>query len=138
ASWRGKSFEPYNVSTKPQAVNRPAYRNRSFEAKRRGGRVGRARWLLNIESISMPKRDGPTIEVISHGPSCLDGVMAAAAVRRFYQGLRVHMRLAANGESDRVIQELKPRAGGRCDELWITDLSWNSLETADHLNALTR
>jgi oligoribonuclease NrnB/cAMP/cGMP phosphodiesterase (DHH superfamily) len=86
----------------------------------------------------MPKRSERTIEVISHGPSCLDGVMAAAAIRRFYQGLRVRATLAANGESDRVIQELKPRAGGRCDEIWITDLSWTSRETAEHLNALAR
>src|SRR6516165_8009663 len=86
----------------------------------------------------MLKRGERTIEVISHGPSCLDGVMAAAAVRRFYQGLRVHVTLAANGESDRIIQELKPRTGGRIDEIWITDLSWTSPETAEHLNALAQ
>ena len=86
----------------------------------------------------MPKRGGPTIQVISHGPSCLDGVMAAAAVRRFYQPLRVHVTFAANGESDHVIQELKARPGGRCDEIWITDLSWTSLATAQHLNTLAR
>ncbi len=84
----------------------------------------------------MRKRE-ETIAVISHGPSCLDGVMAAAAVRRFYPGHRVHMRLAANGEADRVIQEVKPR-GGRCDEIWITDLSWTEPATAEHLNALAR
>jgi oligoribonuclease NrnB/cAMP/cGMP phosphodiesterase (DHH superfamily) len=86
----------------------------------------------------MPKRGELTIEVISHGPSCLDGVMAAAAIYRFYQGLPVHVRLAANGESDRVIQELKPQTGGHYDEIWITDLSWTSPETAEHLNALAR
>jgi oligoribonuclease NrnB/cAMP/cGMP phosphodiesterase (DHH superfamily) len=86
----------------------------------------------------MPKPGERTIEVISHGPSCLDGVMAAAAVRRFYQDFRVRATLAANGESDRVIQELKPRTGGGCDEIWITDLSWTSRETAEHLNALAR
>jgi oligoribonuclease NrnB/cAMP/cGMP phosphodiesterase (DHH superfamily) len=64
--------------------------------------------------------------------------MAAAAVRRFYQGHRVHATLAANGESDSVIQAAKPRTGGRFDELWITDLSWNSRETAEHLRALIR
>jgi oligoribonuclease NrnB/cAMP/cGMP phosphodiesterase (DHH superfamily) len=64
--------------------------------------------------------------------------MAAAAVRRFYQGLRVHVTFAANGDSDRVIQELKPHQGGKRDEIWITDLSWTSLETAEHLNTLTR
>ncbi len=86
----------------------------------------------------MPKHGERTIQVISHGPSCLDGVMAAAAVRRFYQGLRVHTTLAANGESDRVIQDLKPQMGSRCDEIWITDLSWTSRETAEHLNAFAR
>jgi uncharacterized protein len=64
--------------------------------------------------------------------------MAAAAVHRFYQGHRVRVRFAANGESDRVIQELKPRPGGSCDEIWITDLSWTSRETAERLNALVR
>ncbi len=86
----------------------------------------------------MPKRAGSRIEVVSHGPSCLDGVMAAAALHRFYEGKRVHLRLAANGESDRIIQELKPETGGACDEIWITDLSWTSLETAQHLNTLAR
>jgi oligoribonuclease NrnB/cAMP/cGMP phosphodiesterase (DHH superfamily) len=86
----------------------------------------------------MPKRGERTIQVISHGPSCLDGVMAAAAVRKFYQGHRVHTTLAANGESDRIIQELKPRAGARFDELWITDLSWTTRQTAEFLNTLAR
>jgi oligoribonuclease NrnB/cAMP/cGMP phosphodiesterase (DHH superfamily) len=86
----------------------------------------------------MPKHGERSIEIISHGPSCLDGVMAAAAVRRFYQGLRVRATFAANGESDRIIQELKLRPGGGCDEIWITDLSWSSRESAEHLNALAR
>jgi oligoribonuclease NrnB/cAMP/cGMP phosphodiesterase (DHH superfamily) len=86
----------------------------------------------------MPNRGERTIEVISHGPSCLDGVMAAAAVYRFYQSLPVHVSLAANGESDRIIQDLKTQAGDRCDEIWITDLSWTSPDTAEHLNRLTR
>ena len=86
----------------------------------------------------MPKQGERSIQVISHGPSCLDGVMAAAAVRWFYQGFRVRATLAANGESDRVIQELKPRTGSGCDEVWITDLSWTLRETAEHLNTLAR
>jgi oligoribonuclease NrnB/cAMP/cGMP phosphodiesterase (DHH superfamily) len=86
----------------------------------------------------MAKRSEPDIQVISHGPSCLDGVMAAAAVRRFHQAHRVHTALPANGESDRVIQAVKPRAGGGVDELWITDLSWTSRDTAEHLRALVR
>ncbi|MEA2680793.1 MAG: hypothetical protein QOK03_2515, partial [Candidatus Binataceae bacterium] len=32
----------------------------------------------------MPRPDRHNIQVVSHGPSCLDGVMAAAAIKRFY------------------------------------------------------
>ena len=64
--------------------------------------------------------------------------MAAAAVRRFYDGERVTATLAANGDSDRVLQGLKFKSGRVPDELWITDLSWNSNETAGHLRNLTR
>jgi oligoribonuclease NrnB/cAMP/cGMP phosphodiesterase (DHH superfamily) len=64
--------------------------------------------------------------------------MAAAAVQRFYDGERVTTTLAANGDSDRVLQGLKFKSGRVPDELWITDLSWNSNETAGHLRNLTR
>jgi oligoribonuclease NrnB/cAMP/cGMP phosphodiesterase (DHH superfamily) len=64
--------------------------------------------------------------------------MAAAAIRRFYNGERVHTTLAANGDSDRVIQaaRVKPRASTQ--EIWITDLSWTSTETAAHLRNLVQ
>ena len=78
------------------------------------------------------------IQVISHGPSCLDGVMAAAAVARFYEGQRVITRLVANNESDRVLQELELRTGGEDDEVWVTDLSWNSTATGEHLTDLAK
>jgi oligoribonuclease NrnB/cAMP/cGMP phosphodiesterase (DHH superfamily) len=79
-----------------------------------------------------------SIQVVSHGPSCLDGVMAAVAVRRFYDHDRVITTLAANGDSDRVLQAIKPKSGRGPDELWITDLSWTSTETAEHLRTLAR
>jgi len=62
--------------------------------------------------------------------------MAAAAITRFYAGERVITMLAANGESDRVIQGV--RAKGGIDEIWITDLSWTSTQTAEHLTNLVR
>src|SRR6185312_14093467 len=86
----------------------------------------------------MSKPEALNIQVVSHGPSCLDGVMAAAAIRRFYAGEHVHLTLAANGESDRLIQAVRPKPGARLDELWITDLSWTSVETAEFLRQLTR
>src|ERR1700676_1012658 len=83
-----------------------------------------------------PKRHA--IQVITHGPSCLDGVVAAAAVARFYEGQRVVTRLVANNDSDRVLQELELRTGGEDDEIWVTDLSWNSTATGEHLTELAQ
>jgi oligoribonuclease NrnB/cAMP/cGMP phosphodiesterase (DHH superfamily) len=78
------------------------------------------------------------IQIISHGPSCLDGVVAAAAVARFYDGHRVAARLVANNDSDRVLQGLELRAGGEEDEIWVTDLSWNLPATGQHLTELAQ
>jgi oligoribonuclease NrnB/cAMP/cGMP phosphodiesterase (DHH superfamily) len=79
-----------------------------------------------------------TIQIISHGPSCLDGVMAAVAVARFYEGDRVITRLVANNDSDEALQNLELRTGGEDDEIWVTDLSWNSVATGEHLTALAQ
>jgi uncharacterized protein len=83
----------------------------------------------------MPSRSNRTIQIVSHGPSCLDGVMAAAAIARFYRGERVRTLLAGNSDADRAIQalEVQPESG---DEIWITDLSWTELATAEHLKEL--
>ena len=77
------------------------------------------------------------IQIISHGPSCLDGVMAAAAIARFFEGSRVIASLPGNNESDRAIQNLKLRDKSGADEIWITDLSWTQPNTAAHLKELT-
>src|SRR5579862_3806771 len=81
----------------------------------------------------MPGKTSHTIQVVSHGPSCLDGVMAAAAVARFYDGHRVFTTLAGNNEADHVIGNLILRSEDNNDEIWITDLSWNSPATGAHL-----
>ncbi len=77
-----------------------------------------------------------TIQIVSHGPSCLDGVMAAAAIARFFEGSRVFANLPGNNESDRAIQSLKLRDKSGADEIWITDLSWTQARTAAHLKEL--
>jgi oligoribonuclease NrnB/cAMP/cGMP phosphodiesterase (DHH superfamily) len=64
--------------------------------------------------------------------------MAAVAIRRFYSGERVHTTLAANGDSDRVIQAARVKARSSSQEIWITDLSWTSTETAAHLRNLAQ
>ncbi|MGC2274636.1 MAG: hypothetical protein WA571_01360, partial [Candidatus Binatus sp.] len=77
-----------------------------------------------------------TIQVVSHGPSCLDGVMAAATVARFYDGHKVFTTLAGNNEADSVIGGLTLKSEDNSDEIWITDLSWNSAATGAHLKEL--
>src|SRR5262245_21425752 len=73
-----------------------------------------------------------TVHVVSHGPTCLDGVTAAAAVARYY-GDRAHVEahFASNSEIDAVLQGLRPE-----HELWITDISWREPATDAHLRAL--
>src|SRR5215472_11188437 len=77
-----------------------------------------------------------TVQIVSHGPSCLDGVMAAATVARFYAGERIIPTLSGNSDSDRVIQSLTLKAREGIDEIWITDLSWTAVETGAHLKSL--
>jgi oligoribonuclease NrnB/cAMP/cGMP phosphodiesterase (DHH superfamily) len=85
----------------------------------------------------MPGKTSRTIQIVSHGPSCLDGVMAAAAVARFYDGHKVFTTLAGNNEADHVIQNLTLKSEDASDEIWITDLSWNSPGTGAHLTELS-
>ncbi len=85
----------------------------------------------------MPGKTSRTIQIVSHGPSCLDGVMAAAAVARFYDGHKVFTTLAGNNEADHVIQNLTLKSEDASDEIWITDLSWNSPATGAHLVELS-
>lgn len=73
-----------------------------------------------------------TVLVVSHGPSCLDGVVAAAVVARFHDGQRVTTTLSSNSDSDQTLQNLK----GSPDEVWITDLSWTQPATAERLREL--
>jgi len=84
----------------------------------------------------MPGKTSRTIQIVSHGPSCLDGVMAAAAVARFYEGHKVITILPGNSDADHAIQGLGPKSADGGDEIWITDLSWNSPATGAHLAAL--
>src|SRR5579875_1568918 len=83
----------------------------------------------------MAKPETPKIHIVSHGPACFDGVVAAATVARFYHGYSVTPIFAANQDSDRILQDLRITRPG--DEVWITDLSWNQVATAVHLRQLS-
>lgn len=78
----------------------------------------------------------PEIHVVSHGPTCLDGVTAAVAITRWF-GDRADVvpHFASNNEVDRVLQALEPTPG-RPSQLWITDISWREPATDAHLRAL--
>jgi oligoribonuclease NrnB/cAMP/cGMP phosphodiesterase (DHH superfamily) len=76
-----------------------------------------------------------TIHIVSHGPHCLDGVAAAVAVARFYEGDRIIPRFSGPPQVDGVLRAVDP-ARSDAYELWITDISWREEATDDHLRAL--
>ena len=75
----------------------------------------------------------PVLHVVSHGPHCLDGIAAAAAVARFHEGADVAVRFASNQEVNEVLKGIDPRPG---EDLWITDISWTDPEAEAHLRDL--
>jgi oligoribonuclease NrnB/cAMP/cGMP phosphodiesterase (DHH superfamily) len=78
----------------------------------------------------------PEVLIVSHGPHCLDGVTAAAAVARYFDDTAdVRATFASNSEIDRTLRSLRP-SPGRDTELWVTDISWREPETDAHLRAL--
>jgi oligoribonuclease NrnB/cAMP/cGMP phosphodiesterase (DHH superfamily) len=88
---------------------------------------------MNRHNAAMPGR----IHVVSHGPHCLDGVTAAAAVARYYEGrAQVVPHFASNSEIDGVLRSLQldPAVDA---ELWVTDISWKDPATDAHLRALS-
>ncbi len=75
-----------------------------------------------------------TVHIVSHGPHCLDGVTAAAAVARYQDGRApLDVRFASNSEVDAVLRSLEPSPGS---ELWVTDISWREPATDVHLTRL--
>lgn len=76
------------------------------------------------------------VHVVSHGPHCLDGVTAAAAIARFYGGrAEVVPHFAGNDAIDQVLQSL-PLDHPDDAELWITDISWRDPATDARLRDL--
>ena len=76
------------------------------------------------------------VQIVSHGPHCLDGVASAVAVARYHAGVaEVAARFAGNSEIDAALRTIGP-VPGRESELWITDISWRQAETDAHLRAL--
>jgi uncharacterized protein len=76
------------------------------------------------------------VHIVSHGPHCLDGVAAAAAIARFYEGVDVRPRFSGNPKINEVLQGLRPEGALDEQELWITDISWTEPETDAHLRQL--
>jgi len=82
------------------------------------------------------RREPRLVHVVSHGPHCLDGVAAAAAIARYYQGVPVIPRFSGNPKINEVIQGLDVAEPLADQELWITDISWTAPETDAFLRRL--
>ncbi|MGH7860361.1 MAG: DHHA1 domain-containing protein [Candidatus Binatia bacterium] len=76
------------------------------------------------------------VHIVSHGPHCLDGVAAAAAIARFYPDAEVRPRFSGNTRINEVLQDLDIEGPVEDQELWITDISWTAPETDEHLRRL--
>jgi hypothetical protein len=76
------------------------------------------------------------VHVVSHGPHCLDGVAAAAAIARYYTGIPVLPRFSGNPKINEVIRGLEIAEPLEDQELWITDISWTAPETDAFLRDL--
>jgi uncharacterized protein len=76
------------------------------------------------------------VHIVSHGPHCLDGVAAAAAIARYYGGVPVLPRFSGNPKINEVIRGLDLTAPLDDQELWITDISWTEPETDAFLRDL--
>lgn len=82
--------------------------------------------------MSAPRR----VHVVSHGPHCLDGVVAAVAIARFYDGIDVVPHFSGNPKINEVLQGLVFEEPLAEQELWITDISWTAPETDAYLRDL--
>jgi len=76
------------------------------------------------------------VHIVSHGPHCLDGVAAAAAIARYYTGVPVVPRFSGNPKINDVIRGLDLVEPLGDQELWITDISWTEPETDAFLRDL--
>jgi oligoribonuclease NrnB/cAMP/cGMP phosphodiesterase (DHH superfamily) len=76
------------------------------------------------------------VHVVSHGPHCLDGVVAAVAVARFHRDATVIPFFATNQKIDETILSLRCEPSNAEHEIWITDISWTTPEADAHLRRL--
>lgn len=88
------------------------------------------------EGGDVEPRQPQHVIVVSHGPSCLDGVSAAVCLARFYEGATVAPRFCYPSDVDALITEVRATETGADAELWITDVTWRRLETEAHLQSL--
>ena len=75
-----------------------------------------------------PARTPRVVHIVSHGPHCLDGVAAAVAIARYYDGVDVRPRFSGNPDINRTILDLEFEGPLADQELWITDISWTAPE----------
>lgn len=79
--------------------------------------------------------DSRRVTLVSHGPNCLDGLTCAVVATRYFAGRDIETVFANNNEIDDILQGYTP-AEPTSDQLWVTDISWRSDSTDEHLNRL--
>ena len=79
------------------------------------------------------KAAAPLLHIISHGPHCLDGVVSAVVVARYFEGVEAVPHFATNREIDDVVRSISQDSLPPGAEVWITDISWTTEAADDHL-----
>ncbi len=80
-------------------------------------------------------KSGRRVTVVSHGPNCLDGLTCAVVAARYFARRPLEAIFSSNRAIDEILQNFNPDQPSD-EELWITDISWRSDKTTDHLNEL--
>lgn len=107
-----------------------------MSGRERPGREDDRRLLDGVpleEARAVPPR---IVHIVSHGPHCLDGVAAAAAIARFHRQSEVRPRFCGNSRINEALLELPIESPFGDQELWITDISWTSTEVDARLRQL--
>jgi oligoribonuclease NrnB/cAMP/cGMP phosphodiesterase (DHH superfamily) len=76
------------------------------------------------------------VHIVTHGPSCLDGVTAAVAVSRYARDAHVLPYFSSNPKINETLLGVYCEPAGAEHEIWITDISWTDPGVDRHLERL--
>jgi oligoribonuclease NrnB/cAMP/cGMP phosphodiesterase (DHH superfamily) len=76
------------------------------------------------------------VVVVSHGPSCLDGVVSAVVVARWHGSARTRAIFGDHARVNDNLLGISPDPAPR--EVWITDIVWSDPSVGPHLHRLAK